>query len=559
VIRLNETQRLRRLTFRSPKYYLIIPVILFAVFLFYISSRNVTFTVIYSLAITTTIIWDISAPRLFNFRFPPNRVMFLNAVSIYAGLAFYFIVVGIRFLQPVHALMLSITFLPFIRTMVFITFTGRKIALTHFLGISFSLFFSLYVSIFAGKYDLFIAPIVLSSLVYSLSSHLFVKFSLSKFMKEFSTDPIKLINEMVNSVTSDISYNLAIKKFFEDMYTTLAPREVSVVRFEGGDDRFEMVFPYVHPGPIGDIGSSNITRKLQIRNPGKNLLVFHTTTTHDDNCASDSEIDKISLALKEKGSKFDFCYEPFFGRYLTFLPLGNGGIFFLSPDDPRFDDVKISEGRRIVRMARSAGLRWSVVVDQHNNNMDEPKELDDVSYLMEEVNAAVRTRKTKSPLFVHEEHIDLTAEDVGPGGIHFVSLKMGEKNVAVILVDGNNMEFELRKKIEDRIKGYDKVLVCTTDNHVVNVNGLNVNPVGHSSEHQTIVDAIGNLSMKTYKHNEASMEYARKDVRVRIAGENHYEKFNKIIKSSANRAKILSAMAILLSIGLSLFIFKILA
>lgn len=555
---LNESQRLRRLAFRAPRYYLVFPVILLAILLFYISSWSFIFTLIFSLSILSTLILDLLGPRAFNYKFPPNRVVFLDGVGIYASLIFYFIVVSIRFLQPINALMMSITVIPFLRTLVYITFTGRKIFLSHALGISPSIFFSIFISIFSGKFDIFILPIILSSVVYSLSSHLFVRASLSRFIKEFSTDPIKIINEMINSVTSDLSYNVAVRKFFEDMYTTFAPREVSVVRMESEDSKLFLVFPYVHPGPLGDIGSSNITGKLQDRHPDKNLLVFHTTTTHDDNCAGDAEIDKISAVLNDNGKRFNFCYEPYFGEYLTFLPLGTGGIFFLSPDNPRFDDVKITEGRRIVRKAKSYGLKWAITVDEHNNNMNNPRELEDVSYLMDEVQKAVKSRKSKSSLYVKQVRSESSGNDIGPGGIALVGLKMGEKNVAVVVADGNNMEFELRKKIEAALNDYDKVLVCTTDNHIVNMNGLDVNPVGRSSAHGDIVKVVEELSATIGDYKETKMEYVKREVRVRIAGENQYEKFNRIIRNAANRAKIYSVLAILSSISLSLFIFKFL-
>jgi putative membrane protein len=391
-----------------------------------------------------------------------------------------------------------------------------------------------------------------------LSSHLFVKVSFSKFIKEFSTDPIKIITQMVNSVHSDLSYNQVIMNFFDQVYTTFAPREVTVLKASSGNQQFMMVFPYVHPGPLGELGSSNITGKLQRLHPGKSIMVFHTSTTHDDNCSSDDEIRKISKVLDEKGKDFTNSYEPFFGKYLTLIPLNEGGIFFISPDEPRFDDIKITEGMKIVKKAKSLGMKWAVIVDQHNNNMDRPEENKDVSYLMEEVELAVKSRKRQYPVYGSLAESYLTAKDIGPGGIKLLALEINKKKLAVILVDGNNMDYDLRLKIEEAITGYDKVLVCTTDNHIVNIDGLNVNPVGRSSEHEIIVNEIKRIAGQIVDMKELSFERIKKELRLKIAGEHHYDKLNETIRKSLNIAKISGIFAILFSLGLSLFIFKIL-
>ncbi len=554
---MNESQRLRRFAFRAPKFYLVLPLIVVLIPLFYFTSLDLRFTFIYTLSIASLIIWDLLSPRIFKFKFPPQRVLFLNVVSLYFATIFYLIVIAFHFLKPPLALLVSITSIPFLRTMVYITFTNKNVVLIHTIAISFSLLFSFYIGLLDPKYTIFILPLVLSSIVYALASHLFVKLSVSRFVKEFSTDPIKILREFANTVTTEISYNVILKKFFEDMYATLAPREISLLRMKSESQNLTMVFPYVHPGPLGDLGSSNISAKLQKNHEDQKLMVFHTTTTHDDNCAGDSEIDKISKVIDESGKESTYCYEPYFGKYLTFLPLGDGGIFFISPDDPRFDDVKITEGRKIVRKAKLLGLKWAVTIDQHNNNMDEPKELEDISYLLKEVEQAVKSRKSKKTISVAYSRSVPEYKDIGPGGIAFVSISIGSKKIAIILFDGNNMEYEFRQKVESSLDGYDKILVCTTDNHIVNTNGLNVNPVGRFSDHDEIVKIVKKLEEDTLNQKEVRMEYVKRDIWLKVAGENQWAKINSIIKSSVNKAKVLSVASIVVSIALSLIIFKI--
>lgn len=558
MIRLNETQRLRKYTFRSPSLYYTIPIMFLAPVLFYISSRNFTMFEIYSLSIISLLVTDYVSPKIWGFKFGPKRSFLLDSIVIYASLLYYFIIVAIHFLSPVHALMLSITFIPFVRTMVFLTFTERRNLVSHFLGVSFSIYFSILLFLISKNYLIFILPIILSSIVYSISSHIFVRISFSKFLKEFRSDPVKIISQIVNSVHSELSYNQVIMNFFDQVYKTFAPREVTVIKASSSSQDFILVFPYVHPGPIGELGSSNITGKLQRMHPGKNMMVFHTSTTHDDNCAGDEEIRKISRVLDDHGSGFTHSYEPFFGKYLSMIPLNEGGLFFISPDEPRFDDIKITEGMKIVRKAKSLGMKWAVVIDQHNNNMERPVENKDVSYLMDEVVTAVKSRKKEYPVYGAISVSNVETKDIGPGGIKFLALEINKKRIAIILFDSNNMDYDLRIKIEAAIKGYDKVLVCTTDNHIVNIDGLKVNPVGRYSDHQLIIQEVEKLASGIGELKELKFERVKRELRLKIAGENHYEKLNETIRKSLNIAKISGVLAILFSLGLSLFIFKIL-
>ena len=556
---MNEAQRLRKFTFTAPSPVYDVPIILLAPIIFYLSSRNIIFSVIYSISIAALLITDLVAPLILKFKFGPKRSFLLDVIVIYLALVYYFIIIGIRFLSPQNALMLSITTIPFVRTMVFFTFTERKFFITHALSMVFSIAFSICLAVLAPSFIIFVLPLLVSSLVYSLSSHLFVKISFSSFLKEFSIDPVKIVKELVNTVRSEISYNQVVMNFFEQIYTTLVPREVTVLRATSDAGEFMMVFPYIHPGPLGDLGSSNITGKLQNDHKGEQLMVFHTSTTHDDNCAGNEEVRKISKVLNEKGSSFSNAFEPYFGKYLTFVSLGDGGIFFISPDEPRFDDIKITEGRKIVRKARSLGLKWAVVVDQHNNNMDRPIENTDVSYLMDEVESSVRGRKKSYPLYGRLVTSDFSAKDIGPGGIKFLTLTINDKKIAIILVDGNNMEFETRKRIEDSLHGIDKILVCTTDNHIVNVDGLSVNPVGRSTDAEILAKEIRGMAEEVGDVQALNIERVRRELRLKVAGEHHYEKLNEIIRKSINTAKIAGIAAIIFSFGLSLLIFKLLA
>ena len=58
----------------------------------------------------------------------------------------------------------------------------------------------------------------------------------------------------------------------------------------------EIVFPYVHPGPFGEIGTSNLPFKIYSRTSdiSQETMVFHTSTTNSNNCASDADVDNLA-------------------------------------------------------------------------------------------------------------------------------------------------------------------------------------------------------------------------------------------------------------------------
>lgn len=555
----NQPQKLRKYAFRTPSLYISIPILILFLFLLYLSSHSLELVEIFGMTLFSIIVFDYSVQRLVGFTFHLKRIMLLLIISLFSSFIYYFIILAFRFLNPSTAFMLSLTPITFLRTMVYLTFTGRKRILSHLTSMGFPIILSVFFHILLPQFNIFIIAFLLSSIIYSIAADVFVSRSFSPFVKEFSMDPAKIISDIVNASYRGESYNEVLGNFFGNVYNTFSFRPISVLRFQNSKE-FDFVFPYVHPGPLGDMGSSNITGKLSAYVPNTEMVVFHTSTTHDDNCSGEDDVKKLSQIFSEKAIyEYEYCYRPYFGEFTVFLPIGEGGILFIIPDKVRFDDILLSEGKKLMTYARSLGLEWLDVVDAHNNNMDSPHELTDVSFVYEELRKGVENRDGIFPILANMSSIDYTSNDIGPGGVKLVKLKLGEATVGIIVFDGNNMDYDFRGKLESMLDGVDRLIVCTTDNHVVNISGLSVNPVGRNQSHEELVLKIKDEFSKLEPVHRMKVKYMRKEYRVKIAGESHYEKLNVAIKKSLNSAKIYVVLMILFSLIFSLFIFKYLS
>ncbi|NIV68135.1 DUF2070 family protein, partial [Candidatus Bathyarchaeota archaeon] len=66
------------------------------------------------------------------------------------------------------------------------------------------------------------------------------------------------------------------------------------------------------------------------------------------------------------------------------------------------------------------------------------------------------------------------SEGIGPGGVIAVAFHLGEREMVLISIDGNNMEPGFREKAQSLLKaqGFDDAEIITTDTHVVNAISL---------------------------------------------------------------------------------------
>ncbi|MHA2352442.1 MAG: DUF2070 family protein, partial [Candidatus Thorarchaeota archaeon] len=176
------------------------------------------------------------------------------------------------------------------------------------------------------------------------------------------------------------------------------------------------------------------------------------------------------------------------------------------------DDISLDVGYDVANMIRERlpQVGGVAVVDAHNCiddsavsvNQGDPEAGEYVGTVSGAVFSTINNERTKVQLGMHQVVPDdiSQSEGMGPGGVIAVALNLGEREMALISIDGNNMEPGFREQAQSLLKaqGFDDAELITTDTHVVNAISLSSRgypPVGLNKPNETL-DHIVTASVK---------------------------------------------------------------
>lgn len=273
------------------------------------------------------------------------------------------------------------------------------------------------------------------------------------------------------------------------------------------------VIDYVHPGPFRDIGSSDlpstIIEHIQEKH-GIPAFVLHGSCTHQQNLTTKEDYPIVLEEIDRLIEEIDVHEEisgPHWsdgGRYKVWTLFVGNDVMTISTSAPGFtDDISLDVGYDTANMIREhlPQISGVAVVDAHNC-IDEsavsvvpgdPEAGEYVGTVSEAVFSTINEPKTRLQLGLHQvkpDNISQT-EGIGPGGVIAIVLQRNDTEMALISIDGNNMESGFREKILSILKsqGFDDVEVVTTDTHVVNAISLSSKgypPVGRNKPDETL-------------------------------------------------------------------------
>ncbi|PMP74124.1 MAG: hypothetical protein C0180_04995 [Aciduliprofundum sp.] len=342
------------------------------------------------------------------------------------------------------------------------------------------------------------------------------------------------------------------------------PLQVIAFRRRGGGIKGLLVFPYVHPGPFGEVGCSNLPFRIARRiKDTNNVMVFHTTSTHNENCSGEDDIEKIANAVSNslKVMKFYDTGGPVH-RYSGKISarcqvLGDTLILSLIPDVTGFDDVSIETGMKLMRKLKSSRIRNVVVIDSHNNFNIDYKILRDIDNdTMKGIRECIKDM-SRNKLSVGFSRIEYGSGSTGPMGVQTLVIKT-DKTYAYILVDGNNIKSGLREKVLESLKGMvDDAEIYSTDNHIVNINLKDLNPIGNKDDEERLMDAIKeSLSRAMDDIEEVEIGTHTTKVLVKVGGKGYMEKVSEIVNKMVKRLKF-SILIVIISFIISILIFSL--
>jgi putative membrane protein len=419
--------------------------------------------------------------------------------------------------------------------------------------------------------------LAVSSIIFVTSAFVFVRYVDYPMVKSFGVSSFDFIQDFIAHL-SDGSPDM--EEFFEKIGESIdAP--VSVLSFKKLDGTIKalIITPYVHPGPMGEIGGGNLPAIVsKAFDDGDNKtagLVFvpHGTAYHDFNLVTAEESEKIINAAKKAIEKMTYgntatrsvrieC-----GNTKVLGQKFNDSVFLVSTQAPTStEDIEFAVGFTAMAEGRVAGAKYATIIDAHNCTEPfataiEPGTRDSYNIIRASANSSklllsmptgdIRLGVANSP------PICTRLEGMGDLGITVAVVEVQGQLTAYIVIDGNNMVRGLREKIIEKLP-VDEAEVMTTDTHVVNtLSGANY--VGQKLDCDLLINTIAKLVDKAI----ADLEPVEAGMEIEIAEDVRVFGSHKIAKlaSTANAMVAMSgafaAAVIIAALSLTILIFVI--
>ena len=370
------------------------------------------------------------------------------------------------------------------------------------------LIIAMYISISFLFIDTsFMGPIILqitlkalvAAIIFVLAIYAFIKVIASPFQKNLGIGVLDLLSLFIAHMNEGSN---SLEGIFENMSEPI-DTIVTFVSFRTEDGiKALFISPSVHPGPLGDLGGSNMPTILANRF-SHFTMVAHGPSTHDFNPIAVAEIDKIENAVKRGLEKVEYgANASKFKRYRSKkanigVQFFNRSMVILSTFAPEaVDDIEFGVGLTMMAQSRSrCNVQDSVIVDCHNSFTAESGEVlpgnAEVFQLIDVIDS-INPEQPEYEIRVgcYENNMDTLDKNdgVGESGIKTMIVEVGGQRTAYVLFDANNMEIGFRQEIIDSVSDLDidEIEVMTTDTHTVNTISRGYNPIGISKRAEII-------------------------------------------------------------------------
>lgn len=344
-----------------------------------------------------------------------------------------------------------------------------------------------------------VIKVIVACIIFSLAIYSFITVVESPMKKNLGIGVLDLLSLFIAHMNEGSN---SLENLFENMGESIETM-VTFVSFKT-KDKIKALFisPSVHPGPLGDIGGSNMPTLLANRF-NHFTMVAHGPSTHDFNPVATKEIDKIEKAIKEGLEDVTYTSNASeFKRYNSEkanigVQFFNEGMVILSTFAPNgSDDIEFGVGLTMMTQSKSkCNVKDSIIVDCHNSFTPESGEVlpgnPEVFQIIDVIDK-IEKEKNENTLRVgcwQNNMDDLNKnEGVGESGIKTMIVEVNNQRTAYVLFDSNNMEIGFRQEIIDAVKDLeiDEIEVMTTDTHSVNTISRGYNPIGITKREEII-------------------------------------------------------------------------
>ena len=329
----------------------------------------------------------------------------------------------------------------------------------------------------------------LITICFAFGVFLFVEIVERPLEKNFGINLFTFANAFMSQT---IEGEQKIEKLFEQIGEEAYVPQVSFFFSQKGTHAFTITTPSVHPGPMQNIGASNLPAILH-QALGEYTFVFHGASTHDYNLVTEKECEKIINVIQQGKAHATYTHttatKPVRIKYNSVSILAQlfGDCLLLvstrSPDTT--EDLDYSIGMSIM----NAGQRifsHIAFIDGHNAIPELARPVSPGSVICYEYISA--SNKAFSSLAKEKQYpfkagvarvaVPFTREQgFGDIGILALVTEVSDSTAVYLLFDGNNMITGTRERIRDHIllQGWaNDCEVATTDTHSVNrLSGFN--------------------------------------------------------------------------------------
>ncbi len=332
---------------------------------------------------------------------------------------------------------------------------------------------------------------IVAAVIFVMAIYTFITVIASPFNKNLGIGALDLLSLFIAHMNEGSN---SLEGLFENMSEAIETI-VTFISFKTENGiKALFISPSVHPGPLGDLGGSNMPTILANKFDHF-TMVAHGPSTHDFNPIAVSEIDKVEASVRRGLEKVE--YSPDASKFIRYnsekanigVQFFNKGMVILSTFAPEaVDDIEFGVGLTMMAQSRSrCHVKDSIIVDCHNSFSEESGEVlpgnAEVFQLIDVIDT-INPDQNKYDIKIgcYEDNMGaLNKHDgIGESGIKTMIVEVDNQRTAYVLFDSNNMEIGFRQEIIDAVSDLDidEIEVMTTDTHTVNTISRGYNPVG---------------------------------------------------------------------------------
>ena len=417
--------------------------------------------------------------------------------------------------------------------------------------------------LFSLGYITTIFKVLIASVIFLIAIYAFISVVESPMKKNLGFGAMEILSYFILHMNEGTN---TIEQLFDNAGEAIDTL-VGVASFRRLDGSIKALFlsPCVHPGPLGDIGGSNMPTLLA-NSFDAFTMVAHGPSTHDFNPVSSDEIVKIEDAVRKALDNME--YSPKASEFIRYsykkanvgVQFFKNGTIMLSTFAPSgSDDIEYAVGlAAMIESQKELGTENNILVDCHNSFNEEKG---GVLPGNPELFQLIDTIKLIEPLDLEHDikvgcyYTDLGGFDkhqgIGESGLKTMVVEVNGQRTAYVLFDSNNMELGYRETIFNAVKDLDidEIEVMTTDTHTVNTLSAGYNPVG-TVEKEKIIEFVKisiNEAIKDLEPVEAGTNTER-ILNLKTFGPNNSTELISTISSIVAVSKIIAPLTFIVAI-----------